>query len=178
MANYGSCINWVLRLEDSILSGKIENLGDGAGLTRFGITSVNDNWIDPEFWGSMPRDAALEIATQVYHDKYWNLINGLQIVDDEVAATLLSFAVNDGVRQAIREIQRIVGVPDDGVSGSITIAAINQACAVKGAPNVAQGLREAQEAYYEAVLARKPQDEKFRNGWMNRARARYPDLSY
>lgn len=52
MASFGSIIEWVLRLEDRTLAGKTMNLGDGAGLTRFGVTTKNCPTMSSEFWGS------------------------------------------------------------------------------------------------------------------------------
>ena len=40
MANSTTCILWVLRQEDATLEGRVVTLADGAGLTRFGITSA------------------------------------------------------------------------------------------------------------------------------------------
>lgn len=183
MANYGRCIDWVLRLEDRTLRGLSVDLHDGAGLTRFGLTQRDEGDILPTNYfvsdGTkfrMENAEAIECAKDVYHSRYWVPISGTLLDDDEVAATLLSFAVNDGVSRGNKLIQRVVGVQDDGISGPVTVAAINYACQSKGAANVAESLREAQEAYYLAVLAAKPEDERFRNEWINRARAHFPVL--
>jgi len=180
MANYGNCIDWVLRLEDRTLRGAIVDLGDGAGLTRFGLTQRSCGSVVPDsYFTTMDRETALEWAKNVYHERYWVPIHGLQIIGDDLAATLLSFAVNDGVETAVKLIQRVVGVPEehvDGDFGSGTLAAVTKACEVKGSPQVAYELREAQEAYYLGVLQRQPWKEKFRNGWIKRARVIYPNL--
>jgi lysozyme family protein len=173
MANFGSIIEWVLRLEDRTLRGKTANLGDGAGLTRFGITSKNHPNLDPAFWNFMPVDQALEVAKQLYYDGEWAAIRGSRIANDELAATLMSFAVNDGVSAAVKLLQRVLGLNADGVLGPISLANIN---AAKSPESLAESLRDAQWAYYEAVLAAHPEREVNRNGWRNRAYARYPDL--
>src|SRR5579863_3604699 len=96
MANFGNCVEWVLRLEDRKLSGKIVKLQDGAGYTRYGVTSKNHPELPPEFFTTMPVAEALELAKQVYWQWYWIPIKGSQLPTDELAATLLSFDVNDG----------------------------------------------------------------------------------
>ncbi len=102
MANFGNCVNWVLRLEDRTLAGRSINLGDGAGWTRFGVTSKNNPSVPPNFWFDTPQAkmmdtaTALEVAKDVYWRKYWIPIQGSAFPTDELAATLLSFDVNDG----------------------------------------------------------------------------------
>lgn len=182
MANYGNCIDWVLKIEDRTLRGAIVDLHDGAGLTRFGLTQKSCMFDLPVgYFTTMDRDTALEWAKNVYHERYWVPIQGLQIPDDELAATLLSFVVNDGVEDGVKLIQRVVNVPDanvDGAFGPGTLKAVLQACQDRGAANVAQGLREAQEARYLSIIQRKPEDIRFKDGWLKRARVVYPELPY
>ncbi len=171
MAEFGNCINWVLRLEDRTLRGVSKNLGDGAGWTRFGITSRNNPQVSAEFFTTMSVDQALEVAKNVYWRKYWIPIQGQLLPTDELAATLLSFDVNDGA-EAVKLLQGVLGLGRDGSFGPVTLRAVQAA----NPADLAQELREAQEKWYLDILARKPEDEKFRNGWMKRARVVYPEL--
>jgi len=183
MANYGSIIEWVLRLEDRTLAGKTEDLGDGAGLTRLGLTTRDEGGVLPKYYWvddlpqyRMSNLAALEVAKQVYYDRYWTPLRGTQLLNDEVAATLMSFAVNDGVGTAVKLIQRVLGVAVDGVLGPNTLAEINYRDSLGGSEALAEALRDAQEARYLEIEARKPEDAKFDAGWRKRAYVRYPDL--
>jgi len=179
MANFGSIIEWVLRLEDRTLAGKTEDLGDGAGLTRFGLTTRDEGSVLPKcYWVDDPptvrasNEVALEMAKQVYYDRYWTPIHGTQIASDELAATLMSFAVNDGVETAVKLLQGVLHILADGLVGPATLTAVSE----QDAEGLAERLRDAQEARYLAIEARKPQDVKFHDGWRKRAYARYPDL--
>jgi lysozyme family protein len=172
MANFGSIVEWVLRLEDRTLAGKTVNLGDGAGLTRFGITTKNCPGMPREFWESMPTEQAIELAKQFYYSKYWQPIRGTSILSDEVAATLMSFAVNDGVYSAVKLIEDVIHQDRDGVFGPNDLAAVNQA----EPEQLAAALRDEQEARYQAIEARIPSDQKFDRGWRKRAYVHYPDL--
>lgn len=178
MANFGSCIEWVLRLEDRTLAGKTVDLKDGAGLTRFGITQKNCPQLPSNFWEDttagprMSNDDAIEEAKQVYYTRYWTPIRGTQLISDELAATLLSFAVNDGTGTAVKLLQACLGVPQDGVLGPATcIAAQAQDGSI-----LAAKLRDAQEARYQAIEAANPADARFDAGWRKRAYVQYPDL--
>ncbi len=172
MANFGSCIEWVLRLEDRTLAGKIVNLNDGAGLTRFGITQKNCPQAPAGFWADMSNADALEEAKQIYYTKYWTPLRGTQLTSDELAATLLSFAVNDGTSSAVKLLQECLGLPQDGVFGPATLIAVQ---ALDGAILAAK-LRDAQEARYQAIEAANPADVRFDAGWRKRAYTQYPDL--
>jgi lysozyme family protein len=189
MANYGDCINWVLRLEDRPLSGKTVVLNDGAGYTRFGLTSNNygsalpDNFFVNSGSPRLDNERAIEVARQVYHDKFWLPIWGNQIPYDEVAATLLSFAVNAGVWTAVGLLQQTLGAAllgspaIDHTMGPRTLQAIFAAGGSCTYPVLAEHLREAQEGYYRAIYEANPtRNIQFIQGWLNRVRARYPDL--
>lgn len=172
MANFEPCIEWVLRLEDRKLSGVVRDLGDGGGRTRFGITERDNPEISASFF-TCDSAAALEEAKAIYRKKYWEPLCGESLPTDELAATLLSFAVNDGRHQAVRELQQVVRVPVDCVMGASTIAAIN----ASGRPeSVAQSLRARQEVHYRWAAEQNPDDRRFLDGWLKRARVVYPAL--
>src|SRR5258708_1538011 len=171
MASFGNCINWVLRLEDRTLRGISKNLGDGAGWTRLGITSKNNPQVPVEFFTTMPIDQALEVAKNVYWQKYWVPIQGNLLPTDELAATLLSFDVNDGA-EAVKLLQGCLGLGQDGSFGPVTLRAVQAA----NPADLAQELREAQERFYRGLAARNPNDVQFLNGWVKRAQVVYPEL--
>lgn len=172
-ANFGNCINFVLRLEDRTLAGKVVDLGDGAGRTRFGISENNNPGLSAVFY-TAPAVAVLEEAKQVYWAKYWNPICGVQMPTDEVAATLLSFAVNDGVHEAVKLLQKALGegLTPDGGMGPKTLEVL-----LRGDPaTIAANLRDEQEQFYRDLVVEYPAKEKFLKGWLRRAGAVYPDL--
>lgn len=171
MADFGNCVTWVLRLEDRTLSGKIENLGDDAGFTRFGVTSKNNPEVPAEFFSTMPNAAAIEVAKNVYWRKYWTPIQGNLLPTDELGATLLSFDVNDGA-EAVKLLQGCLGLNQDGSFGPATLKAVQST----NPATLAASLRQAQEQYYEDLVARRPARSKFLNGWRIRARVVYPAL--
>lgn len=65
-------------------------------------------------------------AAAIYRRDYWNAVNG-----DELPAAVsfqaFDVAVNHGVGQAIRWLQRAAGVADDGHLGPVSLAAIKAA---------------------------------------------------
>ena len=69
MANFSPICTWVLRQEDSTLSGVVKDLGDGQGLTRFGVGQKSHPELPQTFY-TMPAPGALSIAEGVYKQTY------------------------------------------------------------------------------------------------------------
>lgn len=168
MANYTGIIDWVLRIEDSTLSGKVVDLGDGQGLTRYGIAQKSNPEVPPTFYTESPL-FALGTAQQVYRSSYWNRFQGDNIDSDAVASCLLNFSINDGTNREVRMLQEALGLYQrDGVMGPITLKAVNS---IDGTM-LAATLRTLQAEFYQAI----PNNEKFISGWLKRAALVYPNL--
>jgi lysozyme family protein len=67
----------------------------------------------------LPRDTAKEI----YRKAFWQRVRADQY-DFAIAFNLFDAAVNHGIGNAIRMLQRSVSVLDDGIVGPITLAAV------------------------------------------------------
>lgn len=93
---------------------------DPGGATRYGITEqvARENG----YSGSM-RELPLDFAKAVYKRKYWDAIQA-DSLPPAVRYAVFDSAVNSGVGQATRWLQRALGVKDDGVIGPKTLKAI------------------------------------------------------
>jgi type VI secretion system secreted protein VgrG len=171
VANFKAICDWVLRLEDSTLSGKVVNLFDGQGLTRFGIAQHAHPQL-PEVFYTMDPIHALPIAESIYKAEYWDKFCGDDITDDGVASCLLSFSINDGEQREVMTLQQVLGfTKTDGLMGPITLAATNNA-----GPALAPKLRQAQANFYRMLVQKQPTDARFLDGWLRRAALIYPNL--
>jgi lysozyme family protein len=114
MADFNVSIQKILDNE----GGLSENPMDRGGKTRYGISqkSYPNEYID---------SLTIERAKFLYERDYWNPILGNQIMSQEVADSLLDFAVNAGIKTAVKLAQSVVGVDADGSVGKDTIYAIN-----------------------------------------------------
>lgn len=97
-------------------------------------------------------------AKEFYTKEFWYKIKGDFITEQKVAENLFDFYVNAG-KNAIKAIQRIVGVADDGIFGAKTLEAVQN---YNG--NLNEALVNARIKYYKSL--NKPDFEK---GWINRA---------
>lgn len=102
--------------------GYVNHPNDPGGETNWGVTKAVAR--DFGYTGSM-RDLPRDTAKRIYRVKYWDAVKA-----DEMPAAvrypLFDAAVNSGVGQAARWLQRALGVADDGKIGAITIAKAKQ----------------------------------------------------
>jgi lysozyme family protein len=168
MANVKNAVDFVLRQEDSTLSGIITTAAaDRGGCTRFGLCA---KW-HPEllaegfFESSMSAEDALPIAEQAYESQYVG-----SLTSDAVATALLSFAVLEGNLEAVTVLQNAivmlgVGITVDGKIGPGTVAAANSCDPQKLITAVVQ----LQKAHFTHIAAVNPSQAVWVHGWDNRA---------
>lgn len=105
-----------------------------------------------------------EEFTDILKTLYWNVCKADFIESQSVANLIVDWAWNSGAVTAIKHVQRIVGVEDDGIVGKITLAAINSRSPL---PLFGQ-IREARIDYYHSITNSRPANSKFLRGWLNR----------
>ena len=98
--------------------GYVNHPSDPGGETKWGIAKRSYPNVDIK---SLTREQAVEI----YRRDFWARVQGSKLPDD-VAFQALDAAVNHGVGQSVRWLQRAVGVADDGVFGPLSLAAVNR----------------------------------------------------
>ena len=91
---------------------------------------------------------------------------------DEVASQVKAnemfvFAVNVGVKPAVRVAQQLVGVVNDGIVGDQTVAAINRYDEAR----FDKEFDRAELRYYNKLIENNPKYRVYANGWRNRAEA-------
>lgn len=102
--------------------GFVDHPDDPGGATRFGITEAVAREVG--YRGDM-RGLPLDLAKRIYRERYWDAVRAEQL-PAQVRYVVFDAAVNSGVGQAARWLQRAVGVRDDGVIGPQTLAAVAQ----------------------------------------------------
>lgn len=99
--------------------GYVNNPNDPGKETKWGITVTVAR--ENGYRGEM-RDMDASVARVIYLKKYW-----LPVFDQlpyPVAFQVFDGAVNSGVGQSVRWLQRAAGVADDGKLGPITLGAV------------------------------------------------------
>lgn len=102
--------------------GYVNHPQDPGGETHWGITlrTARANG----YTGRM-RDMTRAQAKAIYRDAYWGRARADEY-DPAIGFQLFDAAVNHGMGNATRFLQRAVGVADDGVIGPMTVAAVRR----------------------------------------------------
>lgn len=88
---------------------------DPGGETKWGISKRSYPDLDIKSLTRMD-------AKEIYRRDFWDRVHG-EDLHDGVAFQCFDFAVNSGIQTAIRQLQRALGVADDGWWGPVSAAA-------------------------------------------------------
>lgn len=154
--NFERSLAFVLKHE----GGYVHNPRDPGGRTNLGVTQATyEQWVGRMVDEPEMRALTVDDVAPIYRAEYWNRVrcNDLPLGVDYA---LFDFAVNSGVRQAVRTIQRIVGVHDDGKMGPFTIGAIKS----MDARDLIEDLCNARMVFLKGL----PHWDAFGRGWTRR----------
>lgn len=129
---------------------------DPGGETMWGITKRVA--FENGYTGDM-RAMPMDVAKAIYKAKYWDAIQADNLPAD-VRYIVFDAAVNSGVIQAARWLQRACGVIADGVVGPQTIRAANSLHS--------EGLKRRMLSHRLRFMATLPNWPAFSRGWANR----------
>lgn len=136
--------------------GYVNHPDDPGGETNWGITKRTA--LECGYTGPM-RDLTRDQAKAIYKAAYWDRAKCDQY-DGAIAFQLFDAAVNHGIGNGIRFLQRAVDVADDGVVGQQTLAAIRAA----GVTDVLMRFNAERLFFYTKL----PTFGTFGKGWVNR----------
>ena len=136
--------------------GFSDHPADPGGKTRYGVTEVVAREVG--YRGDM-RELPLDLAQRIYKERYWDAVQADNLPAD-VRYIVFDGAVNSGVVQSAKWLQRACGVKDDGVVGPQTIRAANAL-----SPDGLKRKILAQRLRFMATLSNWP---AFSRGWANR----------
>ena len=102
--------------------GYVNDPRDTGGETNYGITKATARAYG--YNGSM-KDIPMDIVEFIYKKMFWDAMS-CDSFDFALAFQLFDAAVNHGLLNARKIIQRAVGVKDDGMIGPVSLAAIRQ----------------------------------------------------
>lgn len=114
-------MTWFDQCFDKLIShegGYVNDPRDPGGETKFGISKRAYPQVDI-------KNLTLDAAKAIYKRDYWDRAQ-CDKLPPQLAYLLFDAAVNSGIGQAIRFLQRAVNLADDGVIGPMTLAAVGR----------------------------------------------------
>jgi lysozyme family protein len=155
---FAACLAETLRWE----GGYSNDPYDPGGATMRGVIQrVYDGWRDGQH---LPRRPVHEIEAPeieaIYRANYWALVRGQDLVPG-VDLCIFDMGVNAGPTQAIRSLQRVLGVAVDGHLGPATMAAAQR----REAGELIHAYAEERRRFYRSLST----FWRFGAGWLRRA---------
>lgn len=118
--NFPEALKLVLKHE----GGWADHPSDPGGATMKGVTIANfRRFVKPDATKADLRRITDAQVAIVYRRHYWDAVLGAELPSG-VDYAVFDFAVNSGPSRAIKYLQRIVGVPQDGKIGPVTLKAV------------------------------------------------------
>lgn len=177
MADFKEAIEYVLKRE----GGLSENPNDSGGITHFGISLRflrEVKWENLRKYGifgtvdeNTIRNLSIEQAKLIYKGEFWEGNHFDEIESQTLCNYIFDMAVNLGIGQAARIIQRAswaltftrLYLRDDGIIGPKTIGVINSL-----GEELLPILVAIRGEFYRSLVMMKPKEEANLNGWLER----------
>lgn len=147
--------------------GYVNDPVDPGGETKYGISKRAFPLLDI-------KNLTKERAIAIYYTHYWVKSRADLLSDYLVSAKYFDLCVNMGLRSAGKLLQKAYNalgfdpLVEDGIVGSATIRAINSA---PDQGKLLESLINRAVGRYENIIAARPTMEKYRHGWLRRAKA-------
>ena len=160
MADYRKLKPFILRWE----GGYINDQADLGKQTNKGVTLSTYRSV----FGKNKTVSDLKKITDeqwefIFKKFYWDKWKADYIKDQNVANILVDWLWCSG-SYGIKIPQRVLGVSVDGIVGSKTIAAIN----ARDGRELFDTIKQERKDFIDRICQTRPQNRKFKNGWMNR----------
>jgi lysozyme family protein len=180
MADFNACVEYVLGHE----GGYSDDKKDAGGATNFGISL---RFLQEVNKGTLKRigitdtrtptkqtikELTKEQAVSLYYSEFWNQTRFDKIMNTIIAKYIFDMSVNHGLQQATKNVQRACWAAqkkkdfliDDGLLGPKTLGAVNQISF-----SLIPAMMAERAGFYRRLVIRKPDQEKFLDGWLERA---------
>lgn len=142
-----------------------EVAGDSGGATKYGVSLTFYKTIEPDATKEDIKNLSYQDAYSIYKKYFYEDIN-LHLIDNELLRLhIFSHAVNAGSGKAVKMLQKILGVTEDGLLGTKTASKANF---YPEQGELVQGYANARRIFYEKIVAKNPTQKKFLQGWLNR----------
>ena len=144
--------------------GYAEIPGDKGGATNSGITLSTFQF----YYGKTKTKLDLKKMTQsqwqyIFEKGFWNKIQCDKINDDSVKMIFCDWYWASG-NYAVKHVQKLAGVTDDGVVGPKTLEAINK---INGKEMFTK-IKNDRVSFVNSIVEKNPSQKKFLKGWLNR----------
>jgi len=165
MTRFEECLKVILRAE----GGYVNDPVDRGGATNKGFTQrVYDQW--RKNCGIPSRSVEFitdDEVSSIYKTEYWFAAK-CQLLPEPLDLYTFDAAVNHGVSRAVKQLQHVLGVAEDGQFGPKSIDALHEEMKAGQVQELADHLIANRLDFYHSIVDRNPSQVKFIAGWENR----------
>jgi lysozyme family protein len=141
--NFDACVALVLANE----GGFSDRPDDPGGATNFGITKRTlEAFLGHAVSVDDVRNLSSNTAIEIYRSNYWNVMRCGDLPSG-VDLMVFDYGVNSGPATAVKALQALVGVTEDGAVGKITLAAVAKVSPI----TLVNGLAEARMTFLRSL---------------------------
>lgn len=162
---FDDCLKIILHFE----GGYSDDPADRGGACNFGITQKTFDSYRHDI-GLSDRPVKLissDEVSAIYKLYYWFAAK-CPLLPEPIDLYTFDAAVQHGPKRAIKQLQRALGISDDGVWGPKSIDALQEELMAENIKEIARNLLAIRLDFYDAIVDRDPTQERFIVGWKNR----------
>lgn len=170
MADAKKLVPFILKWEGGFVNDPV----DRGGATNKGITLATykalGKWDNNKDGKIDEKDLKLLSEDQwykIYKQSFWDKWRADEIKNQSIANILVDWVWTSG-KYGITNVQKVLGVKDDGIVGLKTIAAVNN---YKNQKELFNKIKDARLKFVENIVKNNPSQKKFINGWKRRINA-------
>ena len=163
-------------VEDIIVreGGFVNDPADKGGATKFGVTQATlaEHRGHPVSVDEV-KNLSLTEARDIYRERYYLKPAYHLLGSEALQGVMVDFAVHSGPVTATKALQRVLGLPDDGIMGGETMHAAN----LKDGSRLGIHVLTERQRYLVDIVVRNPSQLKFLRGWTDRVMDQIEALS-
>lgn len=147
--------------------GYVDDPDDLGGATNMGITyRTYCEFMRSE--GLLPtkekfKAMSVDLRNKIIKVKFWDYCKADEINNQSLAVAIVDWYVNSGLHSVLA-VQRILNLKRDGIVGPVTLGGINNA----NSKDLFEAIQKARIAFIYQICIDRPQNNKYKNGWLNR----------
>jgi lysozyme family protein len=152
--------------------GFVNHPSDPGGATNYGVSyrflkGINLEDADIDRDGDLDIDDILALTVEdskaIYKKYFWDPLHLEGIENEMLRLHIFDHGVNAGLKTAVKLLQRILQLDDDGYIGNMTTEATNS---YNG--DIIEEYMNARKGYYLNIIEMNPKLATFKRGWFNR----------
>jgi len=163
-----SRLSYAIRVTLGEEGGYSDRKADRGGATNYGVTQrTYDEFCKLSGRPQRPvKQISMEEVLLIY-GTYWKDAH-CSYIPEPLDVLVFDAAINHGPRRAIKLLQQTLGVDVDGIAGRGTMQALHEEMTNGDIVELCTLYLEHRKNFFNEIIAKRPDQEVFRDGWYNR----------